>query len=688
MSAIVQLSGTVFEDVSYGGGAGRSRASSGGVPRSGARVELYDNSGAFVSSTTTSATGLYEFSAPAGTYTVRVVNRTVSSSRTSFVTNSLPVQTFVNGDVNRVGGEAPEKVDAPANTSSQPLASLTTATTVAQSVAQLTLGGSGASGVDFGFNFDIITNTNNAGQGSFRQFIMNSNTLPNATLDQIPSNNNGTPVGPNPAIGVETSIFMIPSGNAVPGLRAGLISGLTNGVAVIQLLTSLPFISDPGTSIDGTTQTINVGNTNSVMLGAGGVVGVNNTTLARLDGPEVQIMPGPGNFSRYGLDLDDNRITVKGVAIYGFGSSSPTSGVFGNVDGANIHIGNAANNGTTLTGNVIGASATSFTQPTTGRSYGNGILTEGGFATALITASITNNLIGFNSTGGIDNRGTVSGTGYIIDSNEIRGNGIDNAAADGVLFSETGGIVRNNLITANQGPGIDTQNSAGGATITNNTITNNGLATGQTPGIRIHGAGNTISRNVIANNYGAGIMGVSSLSNTSISQNSIYGNGTILSGMGAAATGQIGIDLLSSTDNSSTGTPPYVTLNDDGDGDGVLNMPVLQAATLNGGNLTLTGFATPGAQLEFFMAQSNNLAAGNNFGQGGTYLLALSEGSSQDLDASTGSYGQGGALVNGFRQGTETNQSRFRFVLPLSSLSAAQQTNLLVFGGRITVTGT
>ena len=32
-------------------------------------------------------------------------------------------------------------------------------------------------GVDFGFNFDVVVNTNDAGQGTLRQFILNSNLL-------------------------------------------------------------------------------------------------------------------------------------------------------------------------------------------------------------------------------------------------------------------------------------------------------------------------------------------------------------------------------------------------------------------------------------------------------------------------------------------------------------------------------
>lgn len=46
-----------------------------------------------------------------------------------------------------------------------------------QSLVSVDTSGGSVSGVDFGFNFDVVVNTNDGGQGSLRQFILNSNLL-------------------------------------------------------------------------------------------------------------------------------------------------------------------------------------------------------------------------------------------------------------------------------------------------------------------------------------------------------------------------------------------------------------------------------------------------------------------------------------------------------------------------------
>src|SRR5689334_19351812 len=80
----VTITGIVFEDANYGGGLGRSKATSSGVGQGNVRVELYDSTGTFVSFTTTATSGTigqYVFTVATGSnYTVRVVNSSVTSS--------------------------------------------------------------------------------------------------------------------------------------------------------------------------------------------------------------------------------------------------------------------------------------------------------------------------------------------------------------------------------------------------------------------------------------------------------------------------------------------------------------------------------------------------------------------------------------------------------------------------------
>jgi hypothetical protein len=125
---------------------------------------------------------------------------------------------------------------------------------------------------------------NSAGQGSLRQFILNSNALGNATP---PLAIVGQPAGR------DVSIFMISDGLAHAGLRTGITNLLSAaGVAVITPAPALPAITDAATSVDGTTQTANVGNTNTVVLGTGGTVGVDGLALSQVAGPEVEIVGG------------------------------------------------------------------------------------------------------------------------------------------------------------------------------------------------------------------------------------------------------------------------------------------------------------------------------------------------------------------------------------------------------------
>ena len=480
-----------------------------------------------------------------------------------------------------------------------------------------------------------VTNTNDSGAGSLRSAIASANS--NA--------------------GADTIAFNIPAGQ------------LTSGVAVITLTSGPLVITGASTTIDGTTQTSNVGNTNAGTLGAGGTVGVDNLFLATVNRPEVQIVNGTSPAVTIGLDVQASSVTIRGLAIYGFGRVANSD------NNATIRIGNNFT-GTLIEQNIIGASATSFTDPGASRSVGDNIRSAGADS-----GTVRNNLIGFSAGKGIQLGG--GSTGWLVEGNEVRGNGIGNSNLDGIDIENSGGnTVRSNLFASNEAAGVDMYQSSGTNTVQNNTVTGNGIgpnANVETPGVRVYGTGSTIDRNIINANFGAGVMVTSGSSQNTITRNSIYANGTITNKAGAGPSGEIGIDLTGSGDNQTTGSSPFVTLNDSGDGDtggnGLLNFPVLASAAISGSNLVLTGFARPGSAIEFFIAAADP----SGFGEGQTYLTTLTEGSAADTDASSGTYT---SPVNGLNVGTDTT-NRFRFTIPVPpGLSiGARLTSTATLGG-------
>ena len=289
---------------------------------------------------------------------------------------------------------------------------------------------------------------------------------------------------------------------------------------------------------------MNIGDLNTAVLGTGGPVGTAATTLSKVNGPEVQIV-GSSTIA-IGLDVANTatNTSISGISIYGFGNGTD------NDTNANIRL--AANNAK-LSQNVIGSTATSFAAPSVATNADH-IRIIGGTGT-----EITNNLIGFSNSKGIAINNGVSGT--TITNNEIRSNARTATNLDGIDIQGLNAVVTGNLIINNNGNGIDSYNSGGNNTISGNTITGNGVGNVETAAIRLYGSGSTVSSNIINANYGAGILGTAGSSNNTFNQNSIYSNGTI-TGNNAAATNQIGIDLLSSTDDANKGASPFVTLND------------------------------------------------------------------------------------------------------------------------------
>ncbi|MEZ5537269.1 MAG: right-handed parallel beta-helix repeat-containing protein [Thiolinea sp.] len=308
------ISGRVFEDLLYGGGNGRSASTAGTTGLAGVAIEVYDNSGTYIGSVLSNATGAYRLpSLPDGDYYVRAVNETVRSSRTGSDGSERAVMTYRSNGVtavtNEVGGRYPGATDGGTNagtatldTSSFTFSGGSLDGEVAQSVQPVSLNGNSVQNADFGFNFNTIVNANAAGQGSLQQFIYNSNLLDSTGIAQsLPAAVSG-----DYTAGDTVAVFMIP---------AGL---LTSGEAIINPVAELS-IDQARTVIDGRVQIENIGSGNIIIRGDGSTLnsGVRFTELAGgsvLRDVTVDNFGGSG-ITIYGSGSAGTGVTVKSVVI-------------------------------------------------------------------------------------------------------------------------------------------------------------------------------------------------------------------------------------------------------------------------------------------------------------------------------------------------------------------------------------
>ena len=527
----------------------------------------------------------------------------------------------------------------------------------------LSLSGAGIVDADFGFSYNVVVSTAGGGtadwdlatnrtvQGSLRQFIQNANAVS----------------GPN------TMRF-------VPAESTNGLDGGGNTWWRISVTSTLPTITGDGTTIDGTAHDFTDGatrrNTNAAQVGSGLPVGTAGTYTSPLLDPELEIRNlRSATVLPTGLVFEASDSVLRHVSIWGFGDAAGTFDT-------NVRFGTTYSTDPDFTGslvefNVIGTGPSAFTDPgATDRSGQNNLTMR-----ETDNAVVRSNLIGFADGSGVTfSSASTSGT---VQGNEIRRNGIlqPNSNPVGVWYN---GNVTGNLITDNASGVFNGPTPS--VSYRDNTISANGWGLTRPHGISVSGSNATIQRNVIADNAGGGVVVQRTTSNTSISRNSIYNNGT--------ANAQIGIDLLATGDDELVA--PFVTANDSNDvdtgGNGLLNFPVLDTAQLDATDLVVTGWAPPGTTIEFYLADPDP----TGFGEGKTWLVTKLEGSADDTDTGTGTYGPG--PVNGVAQGTDTT-NRFSFTLPLASLAgpvattdqltalAISGTNSSEFGGLVTVNG-
>ncbi|UOQ53924.1 beta strand repeat-containing protein [Hymenobacter cellulosivorans] len=644
------IQGTVFEDMNYGGGFGRTQLASNGQGVADVRVELYTGPtvtaanpvpGTFLTSVFTDASGNYEFRQLAGSntvqantaYQVRVVNSTVNSNRPNQYNNPVVgVQTYINGNNNQVGGANPNQVDVASNNSSTlTVLEASSNTTTIQSLTTVTTPASGPfMGVDFGYNFDLIVNTNDAGQGSLRQFVNNSNELANTGLAQE-----------GQTAGQETAIFMLNDGSTNSnGLRSAFTAANYNATAksfTINITSATQMWMYSGnTTIDGKLQSNRTGDI---------------AATATSTSPEVII-----NFNnQQGIFVTGANTRIASLGLNNAKGTSTTTATLDPLQGAAFTFSRASATGSVFTDNTASGNATA------------GVRLDDG-ATGI---TISNNVL--------SNGASTAGNGTTITATD--GGGI-------VLANASTNSITGNKILSNAGFGIEFQavGTNNNNTISGNTISTNGGGTATTnrAGIAIRrGSNNLISTNTLNANVGDAILAFNGTAGNRFTQNSMFSNGTASTTDG---TTKIGIDLMASGATSNGGD--NVSLNADGKtstsgANGLLNFPVITQARQDGTNLRVTGYAPLGATIEFFVA---DMTTSPSFGEGRYYLATRTEGlAGEDADPKSTAYS---GTINGQNSGSEAAARRFAFVIPLSSLGTTERTALTATNARITATAT
>jgi len=378
-----------------------------------------------------------------------------------------------------------------------------------------------------------------------------------------------------------------------------------------------------------------------------------------------------------------------GIFFWGVQGSRISGNIFGLNKNGTGNLGNVRNgilNTALSSGNIIGTNG----DGTSDSLEANRICNNGGRGILMAAGAdgnvVAGNIIGLDATNaaagnaingveiydGSDNRiGTNGdGTSDFFERNTISSNngyGIRITAADFFSFLSNS----NSNTIAGNAIGTDTT----GVLVRGNTLAGVSLFASNSQNVQFNivgsnndGSADGLEANIIANNLQGIIATVdNSGGSTSIvdgnkfSRNSIFNNA------------QLGIDL----------GDDGVTANDDGDGDlgpnEFFNFPVITKAQLDGSNnLIISGFARPGAVIEFYIADAgpnpNPLPGGytKSFGEGRTFLFRGQEGTTLDgvTDDSTGT-GTYDASDEGTGTGGTRTENKFGFSIPAGSLPAS-----------------
>jgi hypothetical protein len=468
----------------------------------------------------------------------------------------------------------------------------------AEHVTGVTVAAANVTGIDFGFSFKVVTTARDGDddgaaanrwvQGSLRQFLQNSN-----------------------AIGVADAMRFVPA----VATNASGSGGTWWQVALTG--TTLPVISDAGTTVDGTaycawttgtqgcTALTQVRDSNpgtsgnpdfagkSVGTGADGIEGTaDDPQLPNYDRPELEVN---GNDLGAILRVGAATTTIRRLSVINYDSA-----------GANYSILVSGGTGSLVTENFLGPRADGI-DPGAGLRLLNAV----GITTG--TADVTKCFIGYTESSGL-----TAGNAALIQENDIYRNAISKSFGDGVSIETSTGqaiTVRRNRIDRSAGYGFESWKVPGPYTVENNTVSRSGEGGGvELGGMRVFGVGSTIRYNVVTSSAGAGINvvrrsdGGSNLQNQ-ITKNAIYGNGAISIDLDVTNTGAGNPNGDGVTPNDGTTDPNLPNI--------AMDYPVITSAWLKGSTLNVLGYVGTAATkvagihtIELFKAAND----GNNNG--------------------------------------------------------------------------
>jgi hypothetical protein len=401
-------------------------------------------------------------------------------------------------------------------------------------------------------------------------------------------------------IGTDNTGLTTSIGNAVAGVYAGTFLSTVGNSRLI--------IGTDGNGVNDVQEGNLIVNNGSGGDAEGGIIAI-NTSDSRFSGNIIGL--GKDGVSKTNLYNDGvgvglfDRSGADTIGTNGDGIADALERNFISNNSRGVWI-NAKSNGNMIANNVIGLD-------NVGGNAGNLI--------GIIIDNSSNCLIGTNADGTSDAleknfiSASLGDVGILIKSGNL-GPAYDQNSNNNKIAGNSIGVSLDNITPAgNVGHGILLQ-ALGTFTTSNNIIGSDG-----------NGINESVKGNIIANHSFYDAIRLDDLSNSNlvignrISKNSIYGNG------GA------GINLLNPATIAGTGITANHPAGFSTTGpNNLLNFPVITSITSDFQNITFSGFARPGALIEFYVADKSATVptppAGltKNFGQGRTFLFQAKQG--------------------------------------------------------------